>query len=126
MSRAGHLWTPKPNTTHDENMVVVFTRFFYDLIYDPTFFRDAYLAKWLRSQRKKDFDIRDAPLLLWVDVLKKDPETKKKVEDNIRIAQAEIQRMQILSSLLGTDTIAVSELEKSLLLLWSVFYSSTG
>lgn len=123
MGRAGHLWTPKPNTTHEEHMEVVFTRFFYDLIYDPTFSRFAYLAKWVQSQRKKNLDVRDTPLLLWVDVLKNDSDTRKKIDDNIRIARSEIDRLQLLSALLGHDVVDIDKLEKSLVSAFREFYT---
>ncbi len=124
MGRAGHLWSPvKRDITNEEHMVVVFTRFFYDLIYGPTFTRVAYLAKWIASLRKPDLDIRDSPLLRWVEILKSDTNTQKHVVDNIRISQAEIRRLEILSSLLGHDTADIGELEMSLVMLMRVFYS---
>jgi hypothetical protein len=123
IGRAGILWTPKPNTTSEEHMKVVFTRFFYDVIYDPTFFRIAYLAKWIQSQREKNLDVRDAPLLLWVDVLKNDPDTKKRIDDNIMIAKGEIERFRVLSALLRQDKVDIAELEESFALAFRVFYS---
>ncbi len=124
MSRAGHLWTPKRNTTNEEHMGDVFTKFFYDLIYDPTFSRVEPLAKWVLSQRKKKFDIRDSPFLLWVDVLKNHPDTRKKIDDNIRIARSDIDRLQLLSALLGHDAVDTDKLEKSLVNVFRMFYSN--
>jgi hypothetical protein len=115
MSRAGHLWSPrKRNISPEEHLKNVFTNFFYDLIYDPTFNRIAYLAKWIRSLRNPELDVRDSPLILWVRALKTDAETSKYVNDNFRISEAEMKRFEILSSLLGDSAHDISELKEAL------------
>jgi hypothetical protein len=115
VGRAGHLWTPKKRgIKHDEHIEAAFTRFFYDLIYDPTFNRVAYLAKWILSLKDTAVDTRDSPLITWVQSLKKDVETQKHVSDNFRIAQAEIKRLEILSSLIGKTSSNVALLEEAL------------
>ena len=123
MRRAGHLWTPKPNSDSEEHMKTVFTRFFFDMIYDPTFNRNADLAKWISSQKETDLDISDCPLLIWVEALKKNPDTRNHIEKNYEISQGEIGRLEILSSLLGQGKADLTKLEKSFLKLWNVFYA---
>ncbi|MHA1965191.1 MAG: hypothetical protein ACXACG_12035 [Candidatus Thorarchaeota archaeon] len=123
MILAGHLWSPRtPNINPEEHFKNVFTNFFYDLIYDPTFNRIAYLAEYVQSLRKPKPDFRDSPLIRWVHALKADTDTSKYVENNHRISQAEMKRFEILSSLLGDLSIDTSRLEENLVSVGDVLF----
>ncbi len=118
MSReSGHLWNPSgtdPNDP-DDHLRLVFTRFFYSLLTDPTFFREAYLLKWVKSLSHPDVSTDDVSLIRWVYHLKKNETTRKYVEMNLETAEAEIAKLEIMKALLGEEELQVVELERTMM-----------